>query len=349
MSRGIKPTKSLDEMFGIIETDENVNANNETGNTNGLSIQEIAIENLVPFSEHEFPLYEGERLEDMVNSIKEKGIYTPLIVRTLGDKYEILAGHNRSNAGKLAGLHTVPCIVKECSDEEAWRIVIVTNVQQRGFKELLISEQAKIIYLDYTKAKRQGQRNDINNKKENVSNADVLGLSRTSGTEFQKLENESLKYYQSKSDRQNRKYVNLYLFIKDNETITNYVNNKDISITIASDILSSMKDEDVKLLDNVLGYKQYKVDKNKAETLRELSLGAKLTDHIIQQVLEGSYTKKKKGRPAEPKFKPSNNFNKKIFRKYFDESTKQTEIEDIIEDALTLYFNSQSKLYEKSE
>lgn len=74
---------------------------------------EVSISNLIPFHNHPFRLYKGERLNDMVESIREYGIITPLIVRKLeDDKYEILSGHNRVNAGKLAGLSKLPVVIK---------------------------------------------------------------------------------------------------------------------------------------------------------------------------------------------------------------------------------------------
>ena len=64
----------------------------------------IAIESLVPFEHHRFALYEGERLDDMVESIKKNGVIVPIIVRTMpdSDKYEIICGHNRVYASGLA-------------------------------------------------------------------------------------------------------------------------------------------------------------------------------------------------------------------------------------------------------
>lgn len=64
------------------------------------SVEEIDIDLLVPFHDHPFRLYEGERLDDMVESIKTYGVMTPVIVRKQKNNYEILAGHNRTNAAK---------------------------------------------------------------------------------------------------------------------------------------------------------------------------------------------------------------------------------------------------------
>ena len=111
-------------------------------------VQQITCDQLFPYHNHKFELYSGERLEDMVASIKENGILSPIIVQPLADGYEILIGHNRWNAAKLAGLAAVPAIVKTgLSEEEAEVYVIESNVMQRGFENLRISEQAAAIAL----------------------------------------------------------------------------------------------------------------------------------------------------------------------------------------------------------
>lgn len=117
-----------------------------------LSVQEIPIDLLVPYGKHPFTLYTGERLDDMVQSVKSNGILTPIIVRDASGKYEILAGHNRTNAAKIAGLTTVPAVVKtNLSDEDAEMYVIETNLMQRGFKDLCTSEQAAVVALRHSK------------------------------------------------------------------------------------------------------------------------------------------------------------------------------------------------------
>lgn len=89
-----------------------------------------------PFHDHPFRLYEGDRLEDMVQSIKDHGVLNPVIVRKAARGYEMLAGHHRTNAAKLAGLTEVPAIVKtDLSDEDAYVYVIETNLLQRSFTD----------------------------------------------------------------------------------------------------------------------------------------------------------------------------------------------------------------------
>ena len=125
-------------------------------------VQLIQIKNIQPFHDHPFHLYEGERLEDMIASVKEHGILNPVIVQKIDGGYEMLSGHNRMNAAKLAGLKEVPVIVKtDLSEEEAYVYVIETNLMQRSFSDLLISEKAAVLKARYEKESCQGRRNDI--------------------------------------------------------------------------------------------------------------------------------------------------------------------------------------------
>lgn len=107
--------------------------------TQQTAVQQIPCEMLHPYHNHKFELYTGERLEDMVASIKENGVLSPIIVQPDGDGYEILIGHNRWNASKLAGLPSVPAIIKAgLTEDEAEMYVIESNVMQRGFENLRI-------------------------------------------------------------------------------------------------------------------------------------------------------------------------------------------------------------------
>ena len=130
----------------------------ETGN----GIQSLSVDKIKPFHDHPFHLYQGERLDDMVESIREHGVLNPVIVRKKGNCYEMLSGHNRQNAARLAGLTELPAIVKEgLSDEEAYIYVIETNVIQRSFTDLAPSEKAAVLSARYEKVISQGRRNDI--------------------------------------------------------------------------------------------------------------------------------------------------------------------------------------------
>lgn len=128
----------------------------------GNGIEMLDIDCIRPFHNHPFHLYEGERLDDMVESIKEHGILTPVIVRKMHYGYEMLSGHNRQNAGKLAGLKQIPAIVKKnLSDQDAYIYVIETNLMQRSFTDLSITEKAAVLAERYDKVLYQRKRDEI--------------------------------------------------------------------------------------------------------------------------------------------------------------------------------------------
>ena len=139
----------------------------QAGTGNGL--QNLPVDKIKPFHDHPFHLYQGERLDDMVESIREHGVLNPVIVRKKGSGYEMLSGHNRQNAAKIAGLSEIPVIVKEgLSDEEAYVYVIETNVIQRSFTDLAPSEKAAVLSARYEKVISQGRQNDILQENEQI-------------------------------------------------------------------------------------------------------------------------------------------------------------------------------------
>jgi len=142
--------------------------NFETMLSQNNQIKQIPLDMLVPFHNHQFSLYNGERRDDMVESIRKNGVMTPIVCRPNpngSDTYEILIGHNRWNCSKIAGLETIPAIIKEqLTEEEAQTYVDESNLIQRGFNDLKISEQARIIARRYSEMFSQGKRNDIINE-----------------------------------------------------------------------------------------------------------------------------------------------------------------------------------------
>jgi ParB family chromosome partitioning protein len=128
------------------------------------NIIEIEVTKLVPFANHPFKLYQGKRSEALVNSVRESGVLTPIIVRPQGKQYEILSGHNRVEAAKKVGLPRVPAIIREgLSDDDARLIVTITNLIQRSYSDLSHSERAAALSEHYNAIKSQGRRTDILN------------------------------------------------------------------------------------------------------------------------------------------------------------------------------------------
>ena len=129
----------------------------------GVRFTELPISQIQPYHDHRFRLYEGQRLEDMVESIREHGVLNPVIVLKLDDDhYEMLSGHNRLNAAQLAGLKVIPALIKEgLTEDEALAYVIETNLMQRSFSDMMPSEQAAVLQVRFSKLTCQGRRNDI--------------------------------------------------------------------------------------------------------------------------------------------------------------------------------------------
>jgi ParB family chromosome partitioning protein len=126
-------------------------------------IVDINTDCIVHYHNHLFHLYEGERLDDLVQSIQDNGVLTPVIVMRLDEEnYEMLAGHNRLEAAKLAGLKRIPAIIKEkLSEQEALAYVVETNLRQRSFSDMYPSEQAAVLKVQYSQILSQGRRSDI--------------------------------------------------------------------------------------------------------------------------------------------------------------------------------------------
>ena len=184
--------RSLDDLLGVARKVENTAAAEDKPAqpaNNGFQI--LSPEAIRGFRGHPFRLYEGDRLNDLVESISENGVLVPAIVRKIesdenGFEYEMLAGHNRQNAAVIAH-RELPCIVKEnLSDHDAWIYVIETNVLQRSFSEMLPSEKAAVLALRYSKMICQGRRNDIIEELKRLGNPDEIKENKTCGIDCHK-------------------------------------------------------------------------------------------------------------------------------------------------------------------
>ncbi len=128
-ARNIK-MKSFDELF---ETGDPVDSTRE-------KILEIPLNQLFPFKEHPFKVLEDESMQDMVESIKKYGVLVPAIARPRGEGgYELISGHRRKYASKLAGKDSMPVLVRELDDDEAVLSMVDSNLQREN---ILPSEKA---------------------------------------------------------------------------------------------------------------------------------------------------------------------------------------------------------------
>ena len=116
-----------------------------------------------PDHEEHFPLYTGARLEDMVESIKRHGVQSPILVwKTAEGTYIIISGHNRVNASKIAGLTTIPAVIRtDLTQETAEDLFYEMNFRQRSLADMLFSQRVLCIAAHYNMLKRQGRRTDL--------------------------------------------------------------------------------------------------------------------------------------------------------------------------------------------
>ncbi len=296
-------TINLNDLFGIDEDENNVDE------TNDRETIELNISDLIPFKNHPFKLYEGQRLDDMVESIKEHGIIVPLIVRKLkNDTYEILSGHNRVNAGKLAGLKKVPVVIKEnLTDEEAMLIVTETNLIQRSFSELSHSEKARILTERHNAIKNQGRRTDLINEIEMLSNTDDLQENSDLG-QFGPNKN-TRDVVADKYDLSPRMVSRLLRIDKLTGELKQKVDADKIPF-MAGVNLSFLNEDEQETVENILESHGFKVDLKKSETLKTMSQNRNFNQDKVHAVLSGKFFDRVK-KSRKPKF--STRFVNNIF------------------------------------
>ena len=178
--------KGLDDLFS---TEENRQEEQRE------QVQQIPIDELHPFTNHPFKVLDDEAMTRTVESIAQYGVLAPLIARPRpdGDGYEIISGHRRQYAAKLAGLETLPVIVRQMSDDAAVILMVDSNLQR---EHILPSERALAYKMKLDAMRRSGGRPS----KENVSQigtqkrsdqimAEELGESRNQIQRFIRLTN----------------------------------------------------------------------------------------------------------------------------------------------------------------
>lgn len=304
-------------------------------------LKQIDLELLVPYHNHKFKLYEGERLDDMVNSIKANGVLTPIIVRSSPDnngKYEILAGHNRCNAARKAGLHTVPGIIKEnLSDDEAEMYVIETNLMQRGFNDLSISEQAAVVAMRHSQMFDESKRAAISRELQELENSPVGNSD--SAEKISKLELAGEEYGLSKNS-----VARLIRVDKLIPELKEWTDTKELSVRAAvelSYISEAAQTAIVKKHKRPADNSIVKIDIPMAKQYREMFEGFDGTIEQASNILkreaiaqtEQAVMKSKPPKPIKISMQPD------MFKKYFKEGTKPDEIADTIEKALEMYFS----------
>lgn len=198
--------QSVDELLGVPEI---------------AGTQEIEIGRIHAFPNHPFKVLDDEKMDTLVDSIRENGILNPVIVRPdQSGNYEMISGHRRLHAAKIVELKKVPAIVKEMSDDEAIIKMVDANIQR---EEILPSERAFSFKMKMEAMSRQGQRNDL-----------------TSGQNVPKLTSDVIGEENGMSGRQVKRYIRLTELIPE---LLECTDNKKIGLVMAVDL--SYLDEQV--------------------------------------------------------------------------------------------------------
>ena len=146
------PINGLEEIFGAVSGMAAENAQTER-------VQQIPLTELHPFEGHPFRVVDDEEMRKTVESVKEYGVLTPAIARPDPDGgFEIISGHRRMRACELAGLKTMPVIVRNMDDDAAIIYMVDSNLQR---EHILPSERAFAYRMKLEAIKHQGERRDI--------------------------------------------------------------------------------------------------------------------------------------------------------------------------------------------
>ena len=283
-------------------------------------VDKIEIDKLKHFPNHKFKLYSGQRLEDMIQSVKEYGVLLPIIVWENNNEYIILSGHNRVEACKQAGITEIPCVIKnDLTLEDATIIVTETNLMQRSFSDLSHSERAYILEQHYKAIKKQGKRNDL------LKEIGNLMIENNIKTEYniEKIGNE----YNLSKDTVAR-YMRLAKLIP---SLLDKIDNEQLPIRVGYNI-SFIENKEIQEKINELLDNEIKINIEKSEKLKNAFKDDKLTTDNIENYLKDE-EKSKRNRSKYHKV------SKSVIDKYFDKKCKQQEVDDTIDKALELYFN----------
>lgn len=320
----------MDELFQFKTKEPSADGGAETP-SGGIMLMEMEFSVLEFFPDHKFRLYTGQRLNDMVESIKEYGILQPIIVWHREDKYILLSGHNRVNAGKLAGLTKCAAIVKEnLSYEDAVLIVTETNLRQRSFEDMSLSERAFCLKQHYEAIKSQGRRTDLLSEIESLVNPHEIKENSTSLGNPKKLDaGTSVSEEYGLSKDRIAKYLRIATLVT---PLLECLDTKVLGFEAAYDI-SFVKEEMQPVIAELMAEENLRMDTKKSALIHDYAKNGTLTEERIRQIITGEKTKKPKGSGPRPiQIKAA------VITRFFAGGQNPKEIEETIVKALEMYF-----------
>lgn len=260
----------------------------------------VQISELKPFSEQPFKVLEDESMKELVESIKENGVLSPIVARPHPDGgYEILSGHRRVRACEIAGIQEVPVVVKELDDDTAIILLVDSNLQR---EHILPSEKAYAYHMKLEAMKRQGKRTDL-----------------TSAQFGQKLESQTSRNVLSEqvgeSSAQIQRYIRLTNLI---DPLLEMVDTNELGMNAAVELsyLGSRQQADVlEVMDMELSSPSIE----QAKKIRKFGEEDKLSPDVILSIMQEEKIQK---------FRVT--FTEDTLRKYFPKTYTKKQIEDAI-------------------
>ena len=200
------------------------------------TLVDIPIKLIKDFPNHPFKVKDDEKMNDLVESVKERGVLYPLLVRPRSDgTYELISGHRRKRAAQKLNIDSVKCIVKDLTDDEATILMVDSNIQR---EEVLPSEKAFAYKMKLEALKHQGKRTDL---EEDTTSAPMEQKLNYENTSRQQLADES-----NESREQIRRYIRLTYLIPE---LLNLVDEKRIAFRPAVELSFLKLEEQEVVLD----------------------------------------------------------------------------------------------------
>ena len=280
------------------------------------SVQDIPISQISDFPEHPFKVKQDEAMLEMAESVRQYGVLVPGLVRQLEDgSYQMVSGHRRKLSSELAGRDTIPCIVRDLTDDEAVIIMVDSNLQR---ERVLPSEKAFAYKMKLDAMRRQqGARTDL--------------TSAPVGQKFDgKTSRELLAIESPDSHSQIQRYIRLTNLIPE---ILDMVDDGRIAFRPAVE-LSYLTEQEQSALYDTMGREDCTPSLAQAIKMKAFSRDEKLTDAVILSIME----------EEKPNQKEQFRIPKERISKYFKPGTPARTMEDTIIKALDYYRKRQREM-----
>lgn len=280
------------------------------------SVQDIPISQISDFPEHPFKVKQDEAMLEMAESVRQYGVLVPGLVRQLEDgSYQMVSGHRRKLASELAGRDTIPCIVRDLTDDEAVIIMVDSNLQR---ERVLPSEKAFAYKMKLDAMRRQAGR-------PSKENGVPLGHHFQQGKSREILADNS-----PDSNTQIQRYIRLTNLIPE---ILDMVDDGRIAFRPAVE-LSYLTEQEQSALYDTMGREDCTPSLAQAIKMKAFSRDGKLTDALILSIME----------EEKPNQKEQFRIPKERISKYFKPGTPARTMEDTIIKALDYYRKRQREM-----